>query len=223
MTRGGPAGAAVKRAFVLLGHARRLPGKFDLPFGGRTILGQVLEAVRGAGLHAAIVSVGPGPPVDVPVLRDDLDLGPLGGLAVAQRATREPFFLLGGDMPRVDPRALASLRRAFDGRTLVPLSDRHRPQVLHAIYANVDPGLVRSLLDRGRGLTDLVRTMAGRGEVKLLPPGAVDPRSFVDIDTAREYVRRRNESERDVGGRSGRPVRRVPHPGHRPGINRRSP
>jgi molybdopterin-guanine dinucleotide biosynthesis protein A len=191
--------AAVTRAYLLVGRARRLPGKFLLPMGGMPILGRARDAVLSAGLDVVAVCVSP---VDLPgltILPDRYDAGPLGGLETVLEHTREPFFLFGGDMPFLDPGAIRTMVEAFDGRTLVPLNSEGRREVLHAVYSKVDPGRVSRLLEKGAGLTELVAELSSEGRVRFLAGGALPESSFLDVDTAEDYARlsRRAATARD--------------------------
>jgi len=171
------------RAFVLLGRAGRLSGKFDRRVGDATVLERELSALRAAGLRPTLVSVLARPGSGVPVLRDDRNAGPLGGLATVLDRVEPPFVLVGGDMPFLDARALREMRRAFDGRTLVPISGDGIPQVLHAVYGRVSRNEVRRLLDSGGGLSALVDLLDARGEVRWWPLRALGERSVTDVDT----------------------------------------
>jgi molybdopterin-guanine dinucleotide biosynthesis protein A len=114
------ADSVVRRAYLLVGRATRLPGKFWLPIGGKPIVIRAVEGVRSAGLTVAVVS---SVPIDIPgvaVESDAYDAGPLGGLETVLQTTSEPFFLFGADMPFLDGLAIRRMVREYDGRTLVP-------------------------------------------------------------------------------------------------------
>ncbi len=142
-----------------------------------------------AGLEVTVVSVLPRELGRVPVVTDPFDAGPLGGLEVALSRTDEPFFLFGGDMPFLDLAGIRTMREEFDGRTLVPVGPGDKWEVLHAIYAGVNPRRVEALRREGRGLKDLVAELDRAGGVRFLPAGTIEPRSFRDVDTAEEYHR----------------------------------
>jgi molybdopterin-guanine dinucleotide biosynthesis protein A len=183
---------SVRRAFLLVGHATRLPGKFLLPVEGEPILGRAARVLRAVDLDVTAVSVAPIELPGLPVLSDPYDGGPLGGLATILGATQEPFFLFGGDMPFLDPRSIGRMRREFDGRSVVPMNSAGEWEVLHAIYARLELARVTALLRRGAGVRDLVKELAAAGNVRFLPPGTVNPSSFTDLDTPEDYVRIRS-------------------------------
>jgi molybdopterin-guanine dinucleotide biosynthesis protein A len=183
-----PRAPSPRRAFLLLGRATRLPGKFDLPVEGTPILERELRVLESAGLHPELISTDPRPRSRVPVHVDPEPRGPLGGLSVALSLSPEPFFLFGADMPFLDRRSIAQEAAMFDGRSVVPRSADGTPQVLHAIYARVDRIEVERLLARGRGLRDLVDRLETRGQVRWAPAEAFAPRSFDSVNTPAEYA-----------------------------------
>lgn len=200
-----------EKAFVLLGRATRLPDKFLLPVDGEAVVLRAVRTLRRVGLDVSAVSVRPVDLAGVRVLRDRRDVGPLGAVAEIVARTREPFFLFGGDMPYLDGPTIARMREAFDGRALVPVDAVGRWQVLHAVYPELAPADVEPLVLEGAGLRDLLGQLQRGGRVRLLPPGTVPPRSFVDIDTFAEYAR--------LGGRAARPSRPT---GEGPGVSPRT-
>lgn len=179
----------VRRAFLLAGKASRLPGKFLLPIDGEPLIHREVRILRSCSLDVAIVSVAPLRILDVPTLPDRYNAGPLGGLATALAETDEPFFLFGADMPFLEARAIDSMRRSFDGRTLIPRSESGHLAVLHAVYSNVRLERVVPLLDRRGGLIDLVRDLDRTGSVRILPAGEIPERSFFDIDSPEDIAR----------------------------------
>jgi molybdopterin-guanine dinucleotide biosynthesis protein A len=184
----------LERAYLLLGHATRLPGKFWLPVGGEPIVVRALRALRSAGFTVGAVTVEPVEVPGLPTLRDRYDAGPLGGLATILSATEEPFLLVGADMPFLDPTSLRTLRREYDGRTLVPVSPRGEWEVLHSVYSGLDPARVGELVRRGAGLRDLVAEESKEGRVRFLPAASLDPVTFTDVDTPEDYERVRSTS-----------------------------
>ncbi len=180
---GAPPPVGVDRAYVLLGRAHRLPGKFYRSLDGESLLARELGALGRAGLRVTLVSVRPVNGFDLEVLRDPRDAGPLGALCTVLGRAPPSFFLFGGDMPFVSERAVATMRRRYRGRTLVPLSADGHWQVLHAIYANVPIERAEQVLHRGRGLRDLVAELDLDGEVDWLAAGRLDERTFTDVDT----------------------------------------
>lgn len=219
----------IRRAVLLVGHGRRLPGKFARPIRGTPILLREVRELRRAGLEVAVASVGAVEIAGVLALPDRYDAGPLGGLATALERFRPPFFVFGGDMPFLDHRAIVRMAEAFDGRSVVPVSSDGTWQVLHAIYARLRRSEVARGVRNGNGLKELVRAMDGRGEVRWLTAGTLPDRVFVDIDTPADYERwsgRRNapsSRERVPAGRridGSRPPRRASPPARRRGPRR---
>jgi len=213
-------GLPVSQAYLLVGRATRLPGKFLMPIGGEPIIAREVRRLREAGLTVSAVTVGALHLPELPVLIDRYDAGPLGGLATILATTHDPFFLFGADMPFVEPAAVRHMVREFDGRTLIPRNSHGHNEVLHAVYANVTAEVVGRLLREGRGLNDLVSVLASKGAVRFLPPGAIPPRSFVDVDTSEEYARwvdappadrngRRRSKGLGAASRDGSPAARV--------------
>ena len=180
---------ALKKAFLLLGRATRLRGKFWLPVDGEAIVLRAVRTLRRVGLDVSIVSVRPVDFGRVPVLRDHRDVGPLGALAEIVARTPEPFFLFGGDMPYLHGPTIARMRETFDGRAVVPVDSHGHWQVLHAVYPALTPDDVEPLVLDGRGLRDLLGKLERKGRVRLLPAGLVPPRSFLDVDTPADYAR----------------------------------
>jgi molybdopterin-guanine dinucleotide biosynthesis protein A len=185
----------VRRAFLLVGRATRLPGKFHLPVDGEPVLAREHRILSSLGLRVAAVSVAPLHIPGLVEIADRFDRGPLGGLATALSVTEDPFFLFGADMPYLSPEGVERMRARFDGRTLVPWGPSGRWEVLHAIYAGVPRTLVEQWTMEGRGLRDLVAELDRTGQVQFLPAGEIDPRSFTDLDTPEDYARVRPATE----------------------------
>jgi molybdopterin-guanine dinucleotide biosynthesis protein A len=178
-----------RRAFIALGRAKRLPGKFLLPVDGTPMIAREIRTLASLNLEVALVSVAPVAELGIPVIRDCRDAGPLGALATALEVADEPFFLFGGDMPFLDAPSIDLMRQRFRGRSIVPSGPGGELEVLHAIYAGVDPSRVDFWLRRAGGLRDLVGELERGGNLERMAPGEIDPRSFTDIDTPEEYAR----------------------------------
>jgi molybdopterin-guanine dinucleotide biosynthesis protein A len=176
-------------AAILVGHATRLPGKFDLRIDRRSVLDRVLEAVRSAGFTPTVVAVPGSVRAGPSVVIDRYDRGPLGGVRSFIEGRAGPFLLLGGDMPFVRPEDLRLLRERFRlGRSVVPQHPDGTFEVLLAIY-DLPVEQVAGFWSEGRSLHDLVADRAEHGAVDIVPVGAFDPDSFVDLDTPEDYAR----------------------------------
>ncbi len=185
-----PEGPTVNRAYLLAGRASRLPEKFLRAVQGVPILRRAARTLGTLGLDVAVVTVRPLGLEGIREVPDRLDPAPLGGLCLAARDTRDPCFLFGADMPFLRPSAIETMQARFRGRAVVPVSREGRWQVLHAIYPG---GLAlraeRHLLGDGAGLRAVLDELSREGAVDLLPPGTIDERSFVDIDTAEDLAK----------------------------------
>jgi molybdopterin-guanine dinucleotide biosynthesis protein A len=189
-------------AAILVGHATRLPGKFDLVLEGRTVLDRILDTVSGAGFRPTIVAVpgsrrtGPG------VLVDRYDRGPLGAVRTFLEARSGAFLLVGGDMPFIRPNDLRLLHGRFrSGASVVPRTTEGAFEVLFAIYdLRLDD--VNRYWEAGRSLHDLVMDEFERGRVDAIPTRELDPRSFVDLDTPADFERGSRGATRESGRES---------------------
>jgi molybdopterin-guanine dinucleotide biosynthesis protein A len=177
-------------AAVLVGHATRLPGKFDLVLDGHTVLVRVLTALRRAGFRPTIVAV-PGSGREGPaIVIDRYDRGPLGGVRAFLEKRPGPFLLVGGDMPFLQTDDLQGLRARYrPGVSVVPQSPDGTFEVLLAVY-DLALERVTRYWSEGRSLQDLVKDAASRGVVDAVPVGEFDLQSFVDLDTPEDLERR---------------------------------
>ncbi len=192
-------------AAVLVGHATRLPGKFDLVMEGATVLDRVLAAVRDAGFRPTIVAVPGAGRTDPSVVLDPYDRGPLGGVRAFLERRAAPFLLVGGDMPFLRAEDLRTLRARFrPGICVVPRRPDGTFEVLFGLY-DLPLERVTRYWTAGRSLRDLVRDGVGNGTVDAVPVGVFDPRSFVDLDTAEDLARWRADpaTRAGSGSRSG--------------------
>ncbi len=196
----------IRTAYVLLGHARRLPGKFDRSLGGRSILQREAATIRRAGLVPVLVSVAPRTPSGPAILPDTWDRGPLGGLATVVAATDRPFLLLAGDLPFLDAPLLRRLIRAYRGRCVVPRTPDRRAEPLCAIYAGLRPSDLSDLLVRGAGLRRLVEELDVAGRVQWVELSMTEARSLEDVDTPADL---RRAVARAARRRPRRPINRV--------------
>jgi molybdopterin-guanine dinucleotide biosynthesis protein A len=190
-------------AAVLVGHATRLPGKFDLRIDGRPVLDRVLDAVQRAGFVPTIVAVPDSGRTGPSVVIDRYDRGPLGGVRAFLEVRPGPFLLVGGDMPFLRAEDLRGLGDRFRvGRSVVPQHPDGTFEVLFAIYdLPIEP--VAEFWSQGRSLHDLVADRAARSALDVVPAGEFDPRSFVDLDTPGDYDRVRRGAPAQPGRRAG--------------------
>ncbi len=178
-----------RRAAVLVGHATRLPGKFDREVDGTPVLERALKAVRRAGFRPTIVATAPRAHPDVDVILDRYDRGPLGGVRAFLETAPGPFLLVGGDMPFLDSDALRRLNDLHrPGLSIVPRWNGGELEVLHAMY-DLDPASVVRCWEEGRPLRDLVRAGIAEGSVRTVPAEAIGARSFTDLDTVEDWER----------------------------------
>jgi molybdopterin-guanine dinucleotide biosynthesis protein A len=176
-------------AAVLVGHATRLPDKFDLVLDGATVLDRVLHSVRRAGLTPTIVAVLGADRKGAEVVVDRYDRGPLGGVRAYLEVRPGPFVLVGGDMPFLQSDDLRRLRERFHpGVSVVPRSPEGTFEVLFALY-DVSLEQVTRYWSQGRSLQHLVSDAATGGMVDAVPVSEFDPRSFADLDTPADLER----------------------------------
>jgi molybdopterin-guanine dinucleotide biosynthesis protein A len=184
-------------AAVLVGHATRLPGKFDRLLNGRSVLDRVVAAVRDAGFRPTIVAVPGARPESTSVLVDRYDRGPLGAVRTILERHAGPFLLVGGDMPFVRPADLRRLRERYRrGTSVVPRRTDGTFEVLMAIYDLSLEQVVRYWTG-GRSLQTLVSEAADAGAVDPVPVEGFDPASFVDLDTPEDFARWSREAPRE--------------------------
>ena len=145
-------------AIIAGGRAERLGGqpKGLLTVGGRRIVDRQLEVLRSVFARVFMVANDAAPFSDlgVAIVPDRLPgAGPLAGLDAALAALRpdEPAVVcVAGDMPFLDPRALALLRDHAPGaEAVVPLIGE-RPDPLFARYARSCAPIVAEALAEGR-------------------------------------------------------------------------
>ena len=138
-----PGGAVA--AILAGGRATRLGGacKPLLEIAGRRILDRQLDVLRPRFSEIILISSDPAPFAGhhLRVVADrEPGLGPLGGIATALRETGRELFIVAGDLPLLDPRAIEALYEAGDGdadavvfetaRGLEPLHARWFPSAL---------------------------------------------------------------------------------------------
>lgn len=166
-----------------------------LPFGPHTVIEQVLRTVRAAGVETIRVVVGWGAERLIPVLErcgvawvenrrfaDGMFTSIQAGVASLPAGVRA-FFLLPGDMPRVQTATLTRLIAEWDrqpGRILYPcvLGRRGHPPL-------IDSACVPEILSQApsRGLREILARHAA--DARTLE--VADPGILVDLDTPEEY------------------------------------
>jgi molybdopterin-guanine dinucleotide biosynthesis protein A len=202
----------LRDAFVLVGRATRLPGKFSRLLDGVRVVDRVLDATRASGYVPTIVTTDPRTRSGVDVWTDRYDRGPLGGVRTIVEARAGPFLLVGGDMPFLSVAALRRLRSLFaPGRSVVPRWSDGTIEVLHAVY-DLEVGPVRRAWESGRSLRDLVRERADSGEVRFVPAESFEPTTFRDIDTPADWARLARGAGSKGAGRTSVRRERAPSP-----------
>jgi len=144
-------------AIIAGGRAERFGGriKAHLEVDGRRIIDRQLDVLRPLFSEIAICADDATPFRDtgLPVLADELPgQGPLGGIASALVwASSERVFVVAGDMPFLDPRAI-QLLLSRSGDVVVPMV-AGMPDPLHAVYHKRALAAIRSRLASGRRKT----------------------------------------------------------------------
>lgn len=178
-------------AAILVGHARRLPKKFDLEWNGSTLLEHVVDRVTEAGFRPMIVAVSSTAGAGLPLVPDRYDRGPLGAVRSVLEAGYPRFLLVGGDMPRLDADSLRRLRAMHaPGVSIVPRWRDGAFEVLHGIY-DLDLAEVVRAWSSGRALRDLVRAGVESGTVRAVPAEEFPAATFTDVDTPEDLERLR--------------------------------
>jgi molybdenum cofactor guanylyltransferase len=128
---------------------------------------------------------------DVRLVQDrDAGLGPLAGMHAGLTAARYPHaFVVGCDLPDVEPALVSLLRQlAGDYDAVVPRVDRE-PEGVCAIYARSLAPRIEGLLDAGERS---IKSLLAASHVRYVGPDelwAVDPelRSFRNVNTPADY------------------------------------
>ena len=190
------------RAVVLAaGESRRMGApKMLLPWGGRTVLGAVVEALLGAPVEQVAVVLGhraaeirQAVPLDPKVavcVNERYPEGMLTSIQCGVRALGEgagPLLVCLGDQPLITPEVVARVLAAHAGGLTVPTCEGRRGHPV-AVDASLRDELLALPPDAGlRGLflahPDRVRTVA-----------VPSPGVLVDLDTPADYDAYRPES-----------------------------
>lgn len=146
-------------AILAGGRARRFGGacKPLLEVAGARIIDRQLAILRPLFDRILVVANAPAPfaALGLEVIADlRPGLGPLAGLEAALAATAaESLFLVAGDMPALDPRAIALVLEAFARDAVADAAafvGARGPEPLHAVYARRILPAVRARLDGGQ-------------------------------------------------------------------------
>ena len=186
-------------AIVLAGGESRRMGspKATLPFGGKTLVTVVVEALRPIFRQVLVVTrdaaslSGLPDCVDVKVLEDGRPLrGPLVGVARGLAYSDAPWcFVAACDMPYLQAEVIREMAaHLVDCDAVVP-EYKGRLQTLHAFYSSGCLPIAEGLL--GRGITSMKALLSSCRVIELSQdlfehvPGGL--RSFRDLDTSDEY------------------------------------
>jgi molybdenum cofactor guanylyltransferase len=172
--------AASCAGVVLAGgkSARMGSEKAALRIGDETLLARIVRRLHLALPEIYIV----GPPhlaaltPGTPVIPDETPgIGPLGGLSTAlAHASSQHIFLMGSDMPFVEPalvRAMARYAERYPGADVVALRTPRGLEPLHAIYAQACASAARERLAAADGTS--LSALLERLNVKELPASIV--------------------------------------------------
>ncbi len=167
--------------------------KASLPWKGRPLLTATVERLRPLFRQVIIVSKPEValPPLNTTVVYDATPIrGPLAGLAAGLAASDAPYcFVLGCDMPFVDPLAVAMMAEQLEGCRALALSQGGHTQPLHAFYQDECLPLARRLLAQGKtSLMALLDQCQARViPVDALPEAKLFQGSLADLDTPQQY------------------------------------
>ncbi len=169
--------------------------KLLLPLGESTVIGSLLDRLRGLFAEYIIVTNQPAHFEHLPVrLAGDLiDCGvksSLAGLHGGLSAATRPYsFVAAGDMPFVSPalvRYLCSLRRGYD--VVIPRQDGHLQPLCAVYHKNCLPHIEKLLLAGCYKIANFLDRVRVR-EVEAAVLQSVDPEliSFFNLNTPEEY------------------------------------
>jgi molybdopterin-guanine dinucleotide biosynthesis protein A len=186
---------SVAAAIIAGGKAQRLGGqpKGLITIGGRRIVDRQLEALRAVFDRVFLVANDPAPWSDLPVaiVPDRVPgAGPLAGLDAALAAVDSAVVCVAGDMPFLDPRALALLRDHPPAQAVVPRVGG-RPDPLFARYdPSCAPVIARALAEgRLKTIALLDELAVAYLEESILRGIDPDLRFLTNINTPEDLVR----------------------------------
>lgn len=162
--------------------------KATLEFEGQPLWQRQLGVLHAVGPQAFFVSARTAPPWlpdDVELLLDDPpSRGPLSGLAKALAVMRTTHLLaLAVDMPFMTGAVLSGLwGQAREGQGVIPVI-RGRAEPLAAIYpAELAPDFAAALNGNDFSLQSIVRTLAGKERLRLVPVRAEDEQLYRSVN-----------------------------------------
>lgn len=185
---------------VLVGGRSRRMGsdKSALPWGSSTLLGTIVDTLRGV-FDEVVVVAAPGqrlPEVPARVVRDEVaDEGPLRGLATGLAAAVElgatAAFVTATDTPNVGAALISSLVQGLQqGADAVVANDGDRDQPLVAVYrTEVLPAASEALVT---GERSMMRFVAGLRVAHV----QTDPEQLVNLNTRHEFERAQRRAAR---------------------------
>jgi molybdopterin-guanine dinucleotide biosynthesis protein A len=185
-------------AIIAGGKAERFGGqpKGLIEIDGRRIVDRQLEGLRAVFDRVFIVANNPGPWSDlgIAIVPDRVPgAGPLAGLDAALGALapgEESVVCVAGDMPFLDPRALALLRDHPPAQAVVPRVDG-LPDPLFARYARSCAAIIARALAEGRRKTQAVLVELDVAYLDEPVLRAIDPalRFLANVNTPADLAR----------------------------------
>ncbi|MDG3008567.1 molybdenum cofactor guanylyltransferase [Rhodococcus sp. D2-41] len=185
---------------VLVGGRSRRMGsdKSALPWGSSTLLGAIVDTLRGV-FEEVVVVAAPGqrlPEVAARIVRDEVaDEGPLRGLATGLAAAVElgatATYVTATDTPNVVAALIRSLVRGLNGDVDAVLAhDGDRDQPLVAVYRTTVLSEAREALESGE--RSMMRFVAGLRVARV----QADPAQLVNLNTRRDFERAQRRAAR---------------------------
>jgi molybdopterin-guanine dinucleotide biosynthesis protein A len=193
-TRGSVTSSSISVAILCGGTSRRFGSEKALAIAGeRPLFRWIMDRLEGV-TDDMFLQVAPGAtaPDDLPVHRDtDPGGGPKSGIHGALLNARHPrVFVVGSDMPNVDPRLPSILARHEGIDAVVPRWANGWVEPLCALYSRTALPVIVSQLAEGRyKLSQLHHALDSVAYVEVEPlmeGGALDPDTFVNINSREE-------------------------------------
>lgn len=165
-------------AIVLVGISKRLENKHFLKLGELSLIEYVIQNIKSFNIFDTIyVSTIKDLDIEGTVtVKDTICSGPLGGIYSALKTSKNPSFVLGGDMPFIKKEAVEFIITKFKGISLIPRWKNGYIEPLHALYSIShfpDIELSRSLHE-----------MVSKIDKTYIPAEYFDPVTFFNINTA---------------------------------------